>query len=66
MTKRAWEMDCCRVIAPDIVVETVVGATVVVTLLLTVLFVSEVTTDRSMGFVLTWVVGVPSTPVVAL
>lgn len=58
-------MDCCRVIAPDVVVETVVGATVVV-VVLRVLFVLELGTDRSTGFVLSWTVGVPSTPVDAL
>lgn len=65
MIRRALEMDCCRVMAPFVVV---VGAAVllVVLLLLTMLLVLAVVLVKSTGFVLSTVVGVPSFPEVAL
>lgn len=57
-------MDCCRMIAPLVV--TVVATVVVAAVVVMVLFVLDVTTDRSTAFVVTRAVGVPSSPEVAL
>lgn len=53
-------MDCCRVIAPLVVTE--MGAAVVVM----VLFVLDVATDKSTALVVTRAVGGPSSPEVVL